>query len=260
MKKYLKLIIPVAFLLITTSAFAQVNQEFDNFQKQNQASFDSFLNDAQNQFNDFAGQINNAKQEQENIIKDAQEKTARQDEEFMNNYKAETPSTTTDPKQVYYELCNGDKYCKTYGDILHKSNVPLEKIVSLIKNTTNYKVALYKLKYMYRNGALGVLRIVEQSEIEKLSSFEQVKDYILDMPLIDYSLSFAVNRLEKYYQGTKEEKSFVKSFIKILEKTETCPVNLDIENYGLDNFCTLSEVNEMRNYPANLALELKTAI
>ena len=46
MKKYLKLIIPVAFLLTSLTALAQVNQEFDNFQKQNQASFDSFLNDA----------------------------------------------------------------------------------------------------------------------------------------------------------------------------------------------------------------------
>lgn len=260
MRNKIMFLISAVLLLTAVSAFAQVNQEFNDFQKQSQASFDSFLNDAQNQFNDFAGQINNAKQEQENIIKDAQEKTARQDEEFMKNYKEENPSTTTDSEPVYYNICNGDKYCKTYGDILHKSNVPLEKIVSLIKNNTNHKVALYKLKYMYKNGALGVLRIVEQAEIEKLSSFEQVKDYILDMPLIDYSLSFAVNRLEKYYQGTKEEKTFVKSFIKVLEKTETCPVNLDIENYGLNNFCTLSEVNEMRNYPAHLALELKASI
>lgn len=278
MNKYLKLIIPAALLLTATSAFAQLNQEFDDFQKQNQASFDSFLNDAQNQFNDFskntntgfndfAGQVNAAKQEQEKAKQEKMNKEfAGEIPNNMQTYKAQEPITapvrnniaSICPENDFDCVCGDNKYCKTHAQLLQRFNVSWDNIVNGLKDKDNQKKALYKDKYFATTPyAEAQVKALEQKEIAKLSSFNEVKNYVLDMPVKEDSLQNIARKLDNYYQGTKEEKAFLKSFIKVLDKSEACPKDLDLETFGLENFCFLSRQDSFKStaYAAMSILE-----
>lgn len=276
MKKYLKLIIPAALLLIATSAFAQVNQEFDNFQKQNQASFDSFLNDVQNQFNDFsknsragfddfAGQVNAAKQDQEKAKQEQMNKEfASEMPDNMQTYKAQGPIpapvrnnvASVCPENDFDCVCGNDKYCKTHAQLLQKVNIAWDQIINALKDKKGQKQALYKSKYVLTTPYADAQVIaLEQKEIAKLSSFNEVKNYALDMPVKEETLKSVARKLDNYYQGTKEEKTFIKSFIKALDKSEACPYDLDVETFGLENFCFISRPDSFK-FDANVAIHI----
>ncbi len=264
-----KLLIPATLLLIATSAFAQVNQEFDDFQKQSQASFDSFLNDAQNQFNDFAGQINAAKQDQEKAKQEQMNKEfASEMPDNMQTYKVHEPIpapvrnnvASVCPENDFICVCGDNKYCKTHAKIMLKTKFQWDKIVKALKDKENYRQALYKRKWMLTQPYGNIhVETVEKSEIQQLSSFEEVKDYIMGVPLLDNSLQAAAEKLAQYYQKTKEEKAFIKNLIKVLDNIETCTYDLDVNNYGFDNFCTLSQADGNPNimWAAGILADIK---
>ena len=281
MKKYLKLIIPATLLLIATSAFAQVNQEFDDFQKQSQEAFDSFSKDAKNQFNDFSKnaqaefddftkQVNSTKQEQEKVKQEA-EKRSKMNQEFakeipnnMQTYKAQEPISapvrnkvaSVCPENDFDCVCGNDKYCKTHAQLLQKVNIAWDQIINALKDKKGQKQALYKSKYVLTTPYADAQVIaLEQKEIAKLSSFNEVKNYALDMPVKEETLKSVARKLDNYCQGTKEEKTFIKSFIKALDKSEACPYDLDVETFGLENFCFISRPDIFK-FDANVAIHI----
>ena len=238
-------LIPAALLLITTSVYAQVNsdfeQEFNNFNSQARQNFDSFTQQAQEEFNKLSNQINDSVQRQ-----------IEQDNSAINS--GNCPCQYND----FDCVCGDDEYCKTHAQLLQKFGVSWDKIVNSLKNKENQKKALYKDKYFATTPfAEAKVNALEREEIKQLSSFEEVKDYVLDMPIKEQSLQYVADKLDSYYQGTKEEKAFIKSLIKALDKSEACPKDLDLETFGLENFCFLSRPDSFKSsaYVAMSTLE-----
>ncbi len=283
MKKYLKLIIPAALLLITASAFAQVNKEFDDFQKQSQATFDSVSNDARNQFSDssknakagfddFAKQVNSAKQEQEKAklqqnngpfqvkkieskkydhpVEYANPADRPQDEQDGSPYpvqKMTAPNYDTTPENFPCKdndidcVCGDNKYCQTHAKIM-KRLTKWTVVVTNLKDKENHKQYLYEEKWKLTNqiNRSDLVAEIEKSEIQELYSFKKIQDYITDMPLTKEAFRFALRRMQLYTKDSqKEEGVFIQALGKAVEKSEDCPKNLSVNNYGLDNFCTL---------------------
>ncbi len=236
-------LIPAALLLITTSVYAQVNsdfeQEFNNFSSQAQQNFDSFTKQKQEEFNSFSNQIN-----------DSIEKQIEQDNSAINS--GNCPCQYND----FDSVCGEDEYCKTHAQLLQKLNKSRNEIVNSLKDKQGQKQALYKSKYMLTTPSTEPkVTSLERQEIENLSSFDEVKDYVLDMPVKQSSLLRIARKLDSFYQRTKEEKAFIKAFIKALDKSEACPYNLDVENFGLENFCFLSRPDGYK-FSANEAMSV----
>jgi hypothetical protein len=173
-------------------------------------------------------------------------------------------------------LCGEQKYCKKYVDLLKRFGYSWDDAVTLTKRQKDYKQAIYNIKYTRMDFAPGILEHFEESDIKEISSFEEAKAYLLDMPLTKYSLYEVVYKLSTFHKQTKQqekdflkdivkpqqegqgkkpfikplinyeqkrlqEKHFMKALIKILDNTtEGCPKELDVNNYGLNNFCVIT--------------------
>ena len=188
----------------------------------------------------------------------------------MQKAYEESKSNESDPEDEIKKICKNDKYCLEAGAfflfILNTMEVDapndlLEDMLEALKTTKNYKQTLYALKYHSSlNNLRHYLIDFEASKLEKLTKFDEIKAYILDMPLTYTSFIKALKKM-KAAANSQKELDFVDSFInkytgkffpqdyekfdeaalaKMIKSSNSfCPKSLIVDNYGYNNLCIL---------------------
>ncbi len=209
MNKYLKLIIPAALLLLTTSAFAQ-------------------------------------KQSSESLMKERIKSIVPA--QVSNNLKTALENAYNEKQKSINGICNNDKYCLENAYLMLRSRMSFDKIIAVLEKATNHKQALYNTKYSFAKKnykAYETLQILELEQIVNLNSFAEFKDYLTNMPLLNDSLKSALELLDlyaTYSTSSKEEADALYDFQQAFPKTlPVCSKDLDVNKYGYNNLCVLPE-------------------
>ena len=205
------------------------------------------------------------------------QKTTIMDEEiktFLQNAYEENKTRESTPEAEIKAICKDDKYCLEYAEFIafpeEWKDLPyddtFENLVEVLKNDVikKPKQELYNLKYKSSTNhfvlAKATLIEFEASKLKKLTTFDEIKEYVLDMPLTYSSFISALKKM-KTTARSKEELDFVDSFIKkysgklfrqdyenfkeadfvesIKSSNPFCPESLIVDNYGYDNLCIL---------------------
>lgn len=224
MRNKIMFLISAVLLLTAVSAFAQVNEDV---------------------LNDFNEKVNQAKQNSEEERRKANEEYAKelakpwtehtlQEGYTRPQYDPYTPPPPY-PEDVVSNICGEDKYCLEIATIWDYTGVPFEEASINLKNIKDYKLFLYKMKYS------EIVFDIETDKSGLIRSVKDVEDFLMDMPTNETNLRIALNKAIKYYKNTPEERDFIISIIPVLENLKFCQKNLDVNNYGLHNFCIISE-------------------
>ena len=220
MKNKIILLVSLALLLGTINAFAQVNnQNFDN----NMNQLEQELQDRKKANEEYAKEL--AKPWTTHTLQEGYTRPQH------DPYIPPPPY----PEDVVSDICGEDKYCLEIATIWDYTGVPFEEASVKLQNIKNYKLTLYKMKYS------EIVFDIETDKSGLIRSVKDAEDFLMDMPTNEMNLSRALNRIIKYYKGTPEERDFIMDIIPVLENLKFCPKNLDVNNYGLHNFCIIPE-------------------
>ena len=197
----------------------------------------------------------------------------------------ENKAKGSNPEEEIKKICKNDKYCIEAGTFflfvidsigVDGSDVLSEEVLESLKDVKNYKQSLYLVKYTSSINSLRHYLIdFEASKLEKLTEFDEIKAYILDMPMPYSSFIKALNKM-KATASSKKELDFVDSFMNkytgklfpqnyekfkeedVLELIKSsnpfCPGNLIVDNYGYDNLCILPFQTAIR-VPSNFNIK-----
>lgn len=184
----------------------------------------------------------------------------------------ENKAKESNPEDEIKKICKNDKYCIEYAEFLAYPNklkdLPKDEDFEIFLDeiyTVRYdpKQELYDQKYEASLSSLASLTNLikfEESKLEKLTKFDEIKEYILDMPLPFASLIKALKKM-KAIASSQKELDFVDAFIKkytgklfpkdyekfdeaavvemIKSSNPFCPESLKIDYYDYDNLCIL---------------------
>ena len=180
----------------------------------------------------------------------------------LQNAYAENQAKESDPQEEIKAICKDNKYCLENASILSMLGFNSEELIYELKNIQDHKQKLYDMKYSISTDAelyFGFITF-EIPTLTKITEFNKMKEYIIDMPATPTSFIFILKKI-KNTAKSQEEIKFVNSliekyagklfpqnfeeidgidFVNFLESNEPyCPKNLNANNYGFDNLCFL---------------------
>lgn len=177
-------------------------------------------------------------------------------------YKAGGPSLEKPlfSNEEITSLCGDNQYCKWNIILLETSYATFKKgqIIDYIKRVKDYKQALYT---NIQKDPWGIgLGNVEREQRKVLNSFKAIQEATSDFPTTQFELIDRIKKLIKYYNGTKEQKDFIKELITAIDvdAIKSCSKYLDnVNNYSLKSFCLLDWYNNSYPFPIKELKELK---
>ena len=212
----------------------------------------------------------------------------------LQNVYEENKAKEASPEDKIKEICKNDKYCLEAGsfflfiinDMLEKDDPNdllenmLGEMLESLKGVKNYKQRLYDIEYISSLISLRhYLLDFEARKLEKLTKFDEIKEYILDMPMTYHSFIKAVKKM-KETASSKKELDFVDSFMNkytgklfpqnyeifreedllelIKNSNPFCPHVLIVDNYGYDNLCTLPFKPAIKEPQNDIIVPMKT--
>ena len=197
----------------------------------------------------------------------------------LQNAYDENQAKESDDIEKIKSVCKNNQYCTTSALMMLRNGIALDKVLSDLRNVKDHKQNLYLVKRDSKNDSLlftEIQQIMLISKPKKISSkntsmfkelknavsspFNELKNYMMDVPLCSYSFALGFKKLKGNAESSKELK-FIDSFVKKYPNPENpikedgtftnegpeynvpvCPEkseNLDMSKYGYDNLCVI---------------------
>jgi hypothetical protein len=133
------------------------------------------------------------------------------------------------------ELCKGNKYCNANVILLSLFTDSKKTIKAALSKETDPKQALYVTKYnmLKDENKFLYVYLLEHYQISKLSTYQEVKDFLDDMPLTNQGFSEAVAKMTQLATYPAELLYSTSLINKSLQgNIKECPKNFHVEDYN----------------------------
>jgi hypothetical protein len=226
MKNQIKILLCALLLMTAASVYAQnSNVNVKDYQDRIEAAYEKMQTNITNCLEDFC----------------------KETERILEEVKADSENPC--PKNDTVCVCKGNKFCQENLLLMQMNNQSWNDIVKTLKDNENQKQALFLTKQQMVNDELQKkVSQVEMQNIEKISNFKELRNFLDERPITRMSFATVMEYLKKYYTGTKEQKAFVEHLLIHLQTTPKCYEKLNTENYTLKEFCLVDRIRDYFDY------------